>query len=69
MYGHGEVGILKNTLNTLDESPAGAQAAGPKAGDAKDLLYPVPISVSGETFPKPSLLCPRSRFVKTWCII
>lgn len=67
MDGHGEVGILKNTLNTLDESPA--QAAGPKTGHAKDLLYPMPISVSGETFRKPSLLCPRSRFVKTWCII
>lgn len=34
MYVHGEVDILKNTLNTHDESCAGAQAAGPKAGDA-----------------------------------
>ena len=67
---HGEGDILKNTLDTRDRFPEGAQAAGlPKAGDDKDLLCPVPVSASGGTFPKPPPLCPSSCWLKTWCIM
>lgn len=54
IYVYGGVDSLKNTLAEYPEGARAARAAEPSKMRQKRPLVLVPISVSGETFPKPS---------------